>query len=108
MITTGANGGVIYPVNTTTDFLFGSSASSSARFRLTANNMGAGTLGVASISGNTSFATLVVDNQGVGDLFTANQVRQGLPSAIPALLLPQPIPPPADYYIPTPADYSLK
>ncbi len=31
-----------------------------------------GTLAVASISGKTSFASLVVDNSGVGDLFTAS------------------------------------
>jgi len=57
--------------NSTADFLFGSQASASARFRLIANNLGAGTLGVASISGQTSFAALVVDNS-IGDLFTAS------------------------------------
>jgi len=64
--------GILFPNNSTVDFLFGSQASASARFKLTANNFGAGTLGVASISGRTSFATLVVNNDGLGDLFTAS------------------------------------
>jgi hypothetical protein len=64
--------GTIVPLNSTEDFLFGSQASVSARFKLTANNTGAGTLSVASISGRTSFATLVSNNDGIGDLFTAS------------------------------------
>ena len=64
--------GSLFPNNSTVDFLFGSQASVSARFKLTANNFGAGTLGVASISGKTSFASLVVNNDGLGDLFTAS------------------------------------
>ncbi len=39
--------------------------------------LNAGTLAVASISGLTSFASLVVNNDGVGDLFTAS--KSGLP-----------------------------
>jgi hypothetical protein len=64
--------GAILSNNSTMDFLFGSQATVSARFRVTANILGAGTLVVASISGQTSFATLVVNNNGVGDLFTAS------------------------------------
>lgn len=36
-----------------------------------------GTLAIASVSGQTSFAALTVDNSGVGDLFTASS--SGLP-----------------------------
>ena len=36
------------------------------------NGTVAGTTAIASVSGNTSFAGLVVDNSGVGDLFTAS------------------------------------
>ena len=69
--------GSIVPNNTTEDFLIGGQSSASARFSVTANNFGAGTLGVVGITGNTSFATLAVNNNGVGDLLTASS--SGIP-----------------------------
>jgi hypothetical protein len=67
----GANGGIIYSSNNTTDFLFGGQSTASATFHLFGNAAG-GTNPVASVSANTSFAAFVVDNSGVGDLFTAS------------------------------------
>ena len=68
----GVNGGLVYESNTTTDFLLGGQSTASARFRVTGNLPGAGTLVVASITGETSFATLAVNNDGLGDIFTAS------------------------------------
>ncbi|HYM65290.1 MAG TPA: site-specific integrase, partial [Candidatus Sulfotelmatobacter sp.] len=68
--------GSLYPNNSTADLLVGGQSTNSARFRVIANNFGAGTLGVASISGKTSFAALVVNNDGVGDLFAASSSAQ--------------------------------
>lgn len=64
--------GAILPNNSTLDFLVGGQSSTSANFRVTGVSPFEGTLSVASISGTTSFAALVVDNSGVGDLFTAS------------------------------------
>ncbi|MDO8335496.1 MAG: hypothetical protein Q7T74_01785, partial [Candidatus Saccharibacteria bacterium] len=65
--------GAIMPSNTTLDFLAGGTSSSSAAFRVTGqNNPFKGTVVGASVSANTSFAGLVVDNSGVGDIFTAS------------------------------------
>ena len=67
-------GGLIVANNATDDFVFGSSAqaSGSALFHLYGLNAFAGTQPVASIGAKTSYAALVVDNSGVGDLFTAS------------------------------------
>jgi hypothetical protein len=65
--------GAIVANNTTEDFILGSQASVSARFLVTGNVFGAGTLVVASVSGKTSNSAFVVNNDGVGDLFTASQ-----------------------------------
>ncbi|OIP57550.1 MAG: hypothetical protein COX79_01975 [Candidatus Levybacteria bacterium CG_4_10_14_0_2_um_filter_36_16] len=43
-----------------------------ASFDVRANSEVGGTLAVASVSGATSFASLVVDNTGLGDIFTAS------------------------------------
>lgn len=56
-------------VNDTTDFLFGSNASSSAKFKISPS----GTSPTASVSGSTAQAALMVDNTGNGDLFTASK-----------------------------------
>src|SRR6185369_16624315 len=64
--------GAIYPKITSQDLLIGGISSSSALFRVTGNDVFAGTKSVASISANSSFAGLVVDNKGNGDLFTAS------------------------------------
>ena len=70
---TGVNGGVIAPNNSTMDFLIGGQSSASANFRVTGKSAPfAGTAVGASVSAKTSFAAFVVDNQGVGDLFTAS------------------------------------
>ena len=65
--------GTIRPGNTTFDFLAGGISSSSAGFRVTGQgNPFAGTQATASVSGATSNAALIVDNRGVGDIFTAS------------------------------------
>src|SRR6185369_16781668 len=69
--------GAIYPSITSQDLLLGGVSSSSALFRVTGNDKFAGTKSVASVSANSSFAGLVVDNKGNGDLFTASS--SGLP-----------------------------
>ena len=74
---TGVNGGYITANNSTEDFLFGSQATSSATFHLFGSTALAGTQPVASIGAKTSFAALVVDQSGLGDLFTASAA--GLP-----------------------------
>ena len=66
------NSGVLYPANSTVDLLVGGTSSSSATFRLTGASPFAGTTSSASVSARSSFAALVVDNKGVGDIFTAS------------------------------------
>jgi len=67
----GAGSELITEGNLTQDLLLGGIASSSATFHVF-GSASAGTSPVASISANTSFAGLVVDNKGTGDLFTAS------------------------------------
>jgi hypothetical protein len=71
---TQITGGLIVANNATDDFVFGSSsqASTSATFHLFGSNALAGTQPVASIGAKTSFAAIVVNNDGVGDLFAAS------------------------------------
>lgn len=65
--------GSIFANNSTEDLLFGGQSSTSAAFRITGQgNPFKGTLSAASVSASTSFAGFVVDNKGVGDLFTAS------------------------------------
>ena len=64
--------GTLYPINTTLDFLWGGTSSSAANFKLTGSSALAGTKPVASVSARTSYAAFLVDNSGVGDLFTAS------------------------------------
>jgi len=54
------------------DFLFGGLATSSATFHLYGASAFQGTNPVASIAANTSFSGLVVDNKGIGSIFTAS------------------------------------
>ena len=63
--------GTLIPVNTTLDMLWGGTATSSATFHLF-GNLNSGTTAVASISANTSFAGLVIDQRGTGDFLTAS------------------------------------
>ena len=70
---TGVNGGVIVANNSTMDVLLGGQSSASAAFRVTGQgNPFAGTLAAASVSAHTSFAGLVIDQAGPGDIFTAS------------------------------------
>ena len=65
--------GVHYPINNAIDALLGGASSSSAAFKVTGQgNPLKGTLVAASVSADTSFAGFVVDNKGVGDIFTAS------------------------------------
>ena len=64
--------GSLFANNSTEDFLFGSQASISATFHLFGSNALAGTQPVASIGAKTSFATMVIDQSGLGDIFTAS------------------------------------
>ncbi|MDO8269413.1 MAG: hypothetical protein Q7T54_01945 [Candidatus Levybacteria bacterium] len=64
--------GIIAPGNLTADLLFGGTSTASAGFRITGATKDYGTVAAASVSANTSFAGLVIDNKGVGDLFTAS------------------------------------
>ncbi len=59
------------PINNTVDFLWGSTSSSSAVFKL-AGITSAGTTAVASISANSTFAGLLIDQNGTGDFLTAS------------------------------------
>lgn len=61
--------GLLYNGNLTTDFAIGGNSTASAKFLVSMN----GTRPTASVSANTSNAGLVVDNRGVGDLFTASK-----------------------------------
>ena len=60
--------GIVHTSNQTTDVLIGGTASSSAKVKFSPS----GTSPTASISAQTSYAAMVVDNKGVGDLFTAS------------------------------------
>jgi hypothetical protein len=65
--------GSIFANNSTLDVLLGGNSSTSAVMKITGQgNPFAGTLVGASVSANTSFAAFVIDNKGVGDLFTAS------------------------------------
>lgn len=66
------NLGTLSPINDTVDVLFGANASASAKFKISPR----GTTPTASISGKTSYAALVVNNSGVGDLLTASSGGQ--------------------------------
>lgn len=75
----GTNVSVFLNLNLTMFFAEGSSGkvgigttSLLASFDVRANSRSGGTLAVASVSGATSFASLTVDNTGVGDIFTAS------------------------------------
>jgi hypothetical protein len=67
-----SSSGALYPGNTTLDFLIGGAATTSANFRIAGSTL-SGTQPAASASANSSFAALVVDNRGIGDLFTASK-----------------------------------
>src|SRR4029077_8286409 len=73
--TTSSDGKALVTINTTQDLLLGGVATSSATFHVYGSTL-AGTNPVASISGNTSYSGLVVDNIGgtgnKGDIFTAS------------------------------------
>lgn len=66
-----AASGTIYPINTTLNLLFGGSSTASARFQLF-GNINSGTTPVASISANSSFAGVIIDQLGSGDFLTAS------------------------------------
>ena len=66
------NSGTVEPLNITDDLLIGATSSTSADFRVTGNSYSAGTTSIASISAKTSFAALVIDNSGVGDIIVAS------------------------------------
>src|SRR6185369_10982652 len=63
--------GAIFPRNITQDLLIGGQSTASATFHVYGSAL-AGTQPVASISGNTAQAALIIDNKGKGDLFTAS------------------------------------
>lgn len=67
-----ASNGVISPFNDTYDLLVGGTATTSADFHIFGASAFQGTKPVASVAANTSFAGLVVDNKGAGDIFTAS------------------------------------
>ncbi len=71
------NSGALSPTNITDDLLVGGTSTASALFRVSGKSAFSGTTSVASIAANTSFAALVANNDGVGDLFTAS--KSGLP-----------------------------
>lgn len=66
-----ASNGTLAPGNLTVDTLFGGNSTASATFRIS-GSLDTGTVPAASVSANTSFAAFVIDNKGVGDLFTAS------------------------------------
>ncbi len=66
-----SSGGTIIQSNITQDLLLGGVSTSSATFHVYGTTL-AGTSPVTSIAANTSYAALVVDNSGKGDLFTAS------------------------------------
>ena len=63
--------GTLVPVNTTLDMLWGGTSTSSANFHLY-GAAAEGTNPVASVAATSSYAGLVVDNSGKGDLLTAS------------------------------------
>ena len=65
--------GALYPGNSTMDLLIGGTTTSSANLRVTGNSAFQGTTSAASIAAKTSFAGFVIDNTGVGDIFTASK-----------------------------------
>ncbi len=66
------NLGTLSPKNTTVDLLIGGVSTDSASFHVFGASGSQATSPVASISGNTNKAALVIDNRGTGDLFTAS------------------------------------
>src|SRR3989344_9045258 len=64
-------GTTLYPNSTTYNTLLGATATASATGKLSVYGDN-GTTPVATVAGATSFAALVVDNSGVGDIFTAS------------------------------------
>jgi len=60
--------GLLYNGNLSTDFAIGGNSSTSAKFKISIS----GTNPTASVSAQTSYAGLVVDNSGAGDLITAS------------------------------------
>ena len=64
--------GTLAPGNLTLDMLWGGTTTASATFRLSGATIAQGTVAAASVSANTSFAGLVVDNKGSGQLLTAS------------------------------------
>jgi hypothetical protein len=64
--------GALFSNNSTLDFLFGSQASNSASFHLFGSNALAGTQPVASISARTSSSAYIIDQSGLGDIFSAS------------------------------------
>lgn len=70
-ITTGTNEDLVLAPNGSGKIGFNITAPL-ATFDIRANAVNGGTLSVASISGTTSFAALVANNDGVGDLFSAS------------------------------------
>ena len=72
----GQTSGLLYPNNSTVDFAIGGQSSASAKFAVYMS----GTKPTASVSGNTSFAALLVDNAGSGDLIAAS--ASGVPNFI--------------------------
>lgn len=61
--------GTVSPFSNTLDLLVGGTSSTSAVFKVSPH----GTSATASVSANSSYAGLVVDNRGFGDLFTASK-----------------------------------
>ena len=69
--TLNSGAGTLYPINTTLNMLWGGTSTASAGFQLY-GSAASGTTPVASIAAHTSFAGLVIDNSGLGDIFTAS------------------------------------
>ena len=63
---------MLYAQSSTGRVGIGLSSTPSAMLDVRGIGLNSGTLAVASVSGNTSFASLVVNNDGSGDLFTAS------------------------------------
>ncbi len=68
--------GTIVPVNQTLDLLWGGNSTASAGFRISGATKNYGTVAAASVSANTSFAGMVIDNRGTGELLTASSSGQ--------------------------------
>jgi hypothetical protein len=65
----------LHPGNQTLTTLFGGTSTASAGLQIF-GSLNSGTSAVASVSARTSFAGLVVDNSGTGDIFTASSSGQ--------------------------------